>query len=323
MPLITDPDNLALAYWRARRGKEGKQEVQEYVRDLQQNLLEMQQALQTGRVKTGEYRHFVIHDPKERTICAAPFEQRVLHHALMNVCGPLFDRRQTDDSFASRKGKGTYAALACARVLHRRYRWCVKMDVRKYFDNIVHVILKKQLSCFFKEPLLLGIYFDIIDSYEVSPGRGLPIGNLTSQYFANHYLCGLDHFVREELRTAGYVRYMDDMLIYGNDRDTLLRQAHAARLYMEERLGLVLKVFNVSSTVQTMQFLGYRLTRGPLLLGRRSMRRYRLKLKAYYRLYDAGGWSEAVLQRHLSPLVSFVAKADCRHFCVQTLKESI
>ncbi len=314
IPLIADMDNLYLAYWKARRGKEAKAEVQRFAESLNHNLTRLQMMIKNGKNEAFEYNRFTIYDPKEREICAAPFMQRVLHHALMNVCGNLLDKRQLHDSYACRKGKGTYAAIERAMNLHRKYEWCAKMDIRKYFDSIDHLILKRQLASIFKERELLMLFYDIIDSYNTVQGKGLPIGNLTSQYFANQYLCLLDHYAKEVLKVEGLVRYMDDILIYGNDKVTLMKQAKEIRAYLEERLSLKLKVLDLRKTTQTTPFLGYRLKRSILLLGERSKRRYAKKIVAYTYKYESGTWSEDDYRRHLCPMIAFALKAQCLTF---------
>ncbi len=319
---IADTDNLYLAYWRARKGKEAKHEVQRYSSSLMANIAELQKQIVSGVVPEAVYRRFLIYDPKERLICAAPFPQRVLHHALMNVCGPLLDKRQIFDSYACRLGKGTYAALERAHGFYKQYDWCVKMDIRKYFDSVNHLILKQQLFGIFKEEKLLQILYAVIDGYEATNGCGLPIGNLTSQYFANQYLSGLDHYAKETLRIAGYVRYMDDILIFGNDRTLLAQQAQGMRKYLESRLCLQLKVLDLKSTTRSTQFLGYRLRRGALLLSRRSMQRYTQKLRLYHSKFNVGIFSESDLHRHLVPLVGFVARASSKHFCAHALQKA-
>lgn len=133
-------------------------------------------------VSVGDYHYFKVFDPKERSICAAAFNERVLHHALMNVCHPIFERAQIFDSYASRIGKGTYAALDRASHFTKRYKWFLKLDFKKYFDSIQHGVVKSQLQRLFKDQELLNIFNSIIDTYEVAPSQGVPIGNLTSQY---------------------------------------------------------------------------------------------------------------------------------------------
>lgn len=307
---IIDHDNIALAVWKTGRGKSEKQEVREFRADVERGIAEVRRLLLTGDMSRYPYRYFLIHDPKERLICAAPFTLRVMHHALMNVCGPLMDSKQIAGSYACRKGKGQYAALAQARAYHRRNAWVLKLDVRKYYDSISHEVLRRKLRTLFREPRLMELFDRIIDSYHADDGRGLPIGNLTSQYLANHYLCAADHYAQETLRARGYVRYMDDILLWGRDRATLTAQGEALREALRDRLGLELKTFQLRRTGQTTEYLGYRLAGDHLLLSQRSMRRYRSKTRAYVAAYGRGEWGENRLLMHLQPLTTFVRKSD-------------
>jgi len=125
--------------------------------------------------------YFTIHDPKERTICAANFRERVMHHALMNVCEPALERAAIFDSYACRQGKGQLAAVQRAESYARRYGWFLKLDVRKYFDSIDHAVLRGLLREKFKDVVVLALFDQVLASYQTAPGRGLPIGNLTAQ----------------------------------------------------------------------------------------------------------------------------------------------
>ena len=146
---IHDPENLRLAFCKARRGKEDRREVRKFARDLEGNLSRLRDDLAGETAAVGEYRHFRVRDPKERTIYAAAFPERVLHHAVMNVCDPVFERFQIFDSYATRRGKGTFAALERARRFTGSNAWFLKLDVRKYFDSVDHGILKGQLRRLF------------------------------------------------------------------------------------------------------------------------------------------------------------------------------
>lgn len=307
---IVDHDNIALAVWKAQRGKSGKREVLDFCNDVETGINDVRSMLMAGCTDKCDYRYFKIFDTKERLICAAPFRLRVLHHALMNICGPLLDSKQIGNSFACQKGKGQYAALAQASKYHARFKWCLKLDVKKYFDSISHDILKEKLGKTFRDRCLLEILYAIVDSYQTIDGCGLPIGNLTSQYFANHYLCNADHYAQERLRVKGYVRYMDDILIWGNDRNILFEQGRAFRQLLQLTLGLQLKTFSLRRTEQTTEFLGYRLVKDAMLLSQRSMRRYRKKMKEYAKCYEEERWSEHSLLMHLEPLTAFVSKSD-------------
>ena len=213
LPLITDMDNLRLAFWKASKGKRHAANVLAYQNELEGNLWQLRQQIQQAQVQVGEYRYFTIYEPKQRQICAAAFGEQVLHHTLMNVCHPHFERKLIYDTYACRRGKGTYAALDRAQAYTRRYAWFLKLDVKQFFATIHHDVLKRQLARVFKEPQLLSIFYQVIDSFSSEENRGLPIGNLTSQYFANHYLSSLDHYIKQELRIPAYVRYMDDVMI--------------------------------------------------------------------------------------------------------------
>ncbi|MCB9298198.1 MAG: hypothetical protein H6559_34525 [Lewinellaceae bacterium] len=224
---IADPDNLRLAFWKARKGKSWSKPVRAYRADLDANLMLLREQILSGEVQVGRYHFFKIYDPKERQICAPSFGEQVLHHALMNICHSRLEKVQVFDSYACRKGKRYLCRSGTGKNYTRRYRYFLKLDVKKFFDTIHHNVAKTQLARLFRDQDVLDIFYQIIDSYEAHPDRGVPIGNLTSQYFANHYLSGLDHFIKEKLRIKAYVRYMDDMVLWHNDKD-VLKQAWRA-----------------------------------------------------------------------------------------------
>lgn len=238
---VADPDNLRFAAWKAAKGKRHSREVLDWLQHLNDNILRLREQILRGQVDVGRYRYFKVFEPKERQICASAFGEQVLHHALMNVCHEHFERVQIFDSYASRPGKGTYAAIGRAKQYTRQYDWYLKLDMRKFFESVHHEVLVSQLAHLFKDAAVVGIFEQIICSYAASPGRGLPIGNLTSQYFANHYLVGLDRFVKEKLRIRAYARYMDDLVLWHPDK-AVLRSAHAAvQGYVETELRCTLK----------------------------------------------------------------------------------
>ncbi len=182
---IVDLDNLKRAFCQAARGKRNQAEVIAFSRDLESRLHEMAEGLRRGNVPLGDYHYFRIRDPKERLICAAAFAERVLHHAVMGPCEPVFERGLIHHTYACRKGKGQTAALAAAQQNCRRHAWFLKLDIRKYFDSVDHAILLHLLCRRFKDADLLLLFQRLLGTYQTQPGRGLPIGNLTSQHFAN------------------------------------------------------------------------------------------------------------------------------------------
>jgi hypothetical protein len=317
---IHDPENLRLAFCKARRGKEDRREVRKFARDLEGNLSRLRDDLAGETAAVGEYRHFRVRDPKERTIYAAAFPERVLHHAVMNVCDPVFERFQIFDSYATRRGKGTFAALERARRFTGSNAWFLKLDVRKYFDSVDHGILKGQLRRLFRELPLLRLLDRIIDSYAAAPGKGIPIGNLTSQYFANHYLALADHFVKEELRGGAYVRYMDDMALWGNDGQALLRTGREFERFLFDCLALRLKPECLNRCEEGMPFLGFRLFPGVMRLGQGSRRRFRRKMRGACLAFEEEEIGQEEFGRRTGALAAHVAHAASRRFRQRVLE---
>lgn len=320
MPKIADLHNLYLAFHKASRGKRLRAACRNFGARLDQELAQMRMELLEGAVPVGKYHFFTIYDPKERRICAADFRERVLHHALMNVCHPIFERVQIYDSYASRKGKGTHAALDRARHFARKYEWHYKMDVRKYFDSIPQGLLMEQLERLFKEKPLLDLFARILASYQgQAPGVGLPIGNLTSQYFANHYLSRADHFAYEALGAKGYVRYMDDMVLWDSDKRHLMDKGRGLAAFIHDDLQLELKPPAVNRSGKGLGFLGYRVFGNKMELTQRSKYRFLRKLARCERNLSAGIWSQREYSRHTSPLFAFARHARTRGFLHRAL----
>jgi retron-type reverse transcriptase len=311
---VIDPDNLRLAFWKASKGKRYAQSVLAYQADLDKNLTSLRQQIINAQVQVGDYRYFKVYEPKERQICASAFREQVLHHALMNICHPVFERAQIFDSYASRKGKGTYAALERAKAYNRQCPWFLKLDVRKFFEILHHEVIKCQLARLFKEEPLLRIFYAIIDSYEAHPDRGVPIGNLTSQYFANHYLSGLDHFIKEQLKIKAYARYMDDMVLWHSEKSVLQHALKEIEAYIATRLQCALKPPVLNRNRHGLPFLGYHLFPYHAHLLQKSKSRFLKKLKFAERQLQENAWSQACFAAHVRPLFAFTAHADTGAF---------
>ena len=321
IPHIADMDNLRLAFWKARKGKDGKAAVIAYRKELDQNLLQLRNQLLTGKVEVGHYHYFTIYDPKERVICAASFPERVLHHALMNGCQEVFENFQIYDSYATRKGKGTYAALHRAQNFQKKYRWYLKLDIRKYFDSIDQAILLQLLTKRFKDQRLLNIFEQIILSYEVQTGKGVPIGNLTSQYFANFYLAFADRFIKEQLKIPAYVRYMDDMVLWHSDKEVLLNAREQFTCFLEKKLQLALKIAQLNKSTQGLPFVGYRVFPNYTKLSLRSKKRFKTKMVTYAQYLEDGIWSQEDYQRHILPLLAFTQHASTMEYRKRILQK--
>jgi hypothetical protein len=309
---ITGWDNLLEAVHRASAGKRHRRETQEFCESLNMNLLRIQEQFAAESFRFGRFHQFVIHDPKRRTITAPCFEERVVHHAIINVCEPFFDRFLIDDTFACRHGRGRPPALARAMEFSRRYSHYLKMDVRKYFDSIHHSTLSKLLERRFKDERLLRLLRSIIDCHEASDGCGLPIGSLTSQHFANFYLGWLDRFVKEELRVEGFVRYMDDWLIWGSSRHELRERYDSVQSFLKEHLALSIKLPVIENTKRGISFLGCRVFSDYIILNRRSKHRFRSRLKELNSGLQQGTMDGAEFQQRVLATVAFTRAGGTR-----------
>jgi retron-type reverse transcriptase len=306
---IADKENLYLAFYKAIKGKRQKQEVLEYQKNLDENISQLQKQILSGNVEVGNYHYFKIYDPKERTICAATFPERVLHHALMNICHPYFERQLIFDTYATRLDKGIYRALDKAKKAMKKYRYVAKFDFKKFFDSVSHDVLKQQLKTVFKDKQLLSIFEKIIDSYHSDKNnKGIPIGNLTSQYFANFYLSRFDHFAKETLKIPVYIRYMDDILVFENDVNTM-KNIVKEFIAKAEEFSMIFKQHQIKPSHCGVTFLGYKLFPHKILLSKTGRKRFVKKIiTANTKLHDMT-ISEKEYQRTAVPLVAFVKYA--------------
>jgi len=246
-PQVCAWENLELAYRKARKGKRTRKPVAAFEFDRERNLTELQAELRQKTYRPGPYDSFIIHEPKRRLISAAPFRDRVVHHALCNVIEPIFERRFIFDSYANRVGKGTHRALDRCTHFARRYRYVLPCDVRQFFPSIDLAILRGILARCLADPDVMWLVDRILESgvgvlseeYEMAwfrgddllaaaRPRGLPIGNLTSQFWANCYLNALDQFIKRELKCPAYLRFVDDMLFFADDKRPLWEWRAAA-----------------------------------------------------------------------------------------------
>jgi RNA-directed DNA polymerase len=280
-------ENLHVAYLKARRGKRYKDEVLEFNSNLEENLITMQNELMHETYRPSRYNQFMIYDPKERVILSLPFRDRVIHQAICNIIEPLFEPTFIKDSYACRKNKGTLAGVKGVEYFVKRNTragedvFCLKMDIRKYFYSIDHAILKRLIRRKIRCRKTLKLLDIIIDSTD---DPGIPVGNLTSQLFANVYMNYLDHFIKETLRIKYYARYMDDMVILNQDKKQLWEWLGEIRIFIEQELKLQLNqktsVFNIKRGID---FLGYRQFPGFRILRKRVMVKNIRKFKKFTR----------------------------------------
>jgi retron-type reverse transcriptase len=298
---ITAWDNLLLAAKNASKGKRFDNSVAKFNFRLESELFCLQRELQSKTYRPGAYTTFMIHDPKKRMISAARFRDRVVHHALCNVIEPIFEKTFIHDSYANRKGKGTHKAIERFQHYARRYRYVLKCDIKKFFPSLDHEILKQEIRWKIACPDTLWLIDLIIDNSNPQeehaayfPGdgttplpsgvgsgvglrrRGLPIGNLTSQFWANVYLNRFDHFVKEELGTAGYVRYVDDFVLLSNDKTRLTEHKKAITERLADlRLLPHPNKTHIHKVEKGVPFLGFRVYPSWRIVRKESVRRYR------------------------------------------------
>jgi retron-type reverse transcriptase len=308
-PQIGSFENLLLAARKARKGKRYKTPTAKFHINLEKELPTLQDALLNQTYHPGEYTEFYIYEPKKRMISAAPYRDRVVHHALCNVIEPIFENTFIYDSYANRRGKGTHKALQRYQEFSRKNRYVLKCDIQKYFPSIDHEILKDEIRRKIACPRTLWLietiinfsnpqeeviaYFEDDDLFTpFSRRRGLPIGNLTSQFFANVYLNRLDHFVKETLRCKYYVRYVDDFVIFDNDKAPLHRVRKETKNFLEGyRLKLHENKTRVYRTDEGLCFLGHRVFPEFKLLKKENVKRFRRKLKKMQQAYTEGAIS--------------------------------
>lgn len=274
---VYDWDNLYLAWRKAARGKRGRVAAARFEYHLEDNLVTLQQELAVRSYRPGAYASFYIHEPKKRLISAAPFRDRVVHHALCNIIEPAFERSFIADSYANRVGKGTHRALDRCQAFARQYRYVLSCDVRQFFPSIDLAILRGILHRKVRDPGMMWLIGQILDSgvgvlseeyemvyfpgddlFAVNRPRGLPIGNLTSQFWANCYLNAFDHFVGKELRCPAYERYVDDLLLFSDDK-AQLRAWKAALVERLARLRLTIheECAQPRPVIEGIPFLGF------------------------------------------------------------------
>jgi len=302
------------AFYKACRGRRAKPAVLAFRDQLASNLASLGEELQAGQVDWGEYFAFEVRDPKPRMIYAAPFRSHVAHHAILNVCGVHFERCQIYDSYACRKNKGLDGALRRAMKYGSRLKWYLQLDVRKYFDSVDQSTLLHSLERGFKDPVVLRLFETILQTYKVKPGKGLPIGNLTSQYFANHYLAAADHFLKEQLRQKSVVRYMDDIVIWGDSKEELLEVAAKVADFLAGKLQLDLKYARLNKMKQGLTFLGYRLFPHRLGLSRGTRDRFRSRSQKLLLAFEHGQISEEDVVARLEPMTDFVRRGGSFQF---------
>ncbi|HLA50701.1 MAG TPA: RNA-directed DNA polymerase [Thermodesulfobacteriota bacterium] len=309
---IASFENLYLASRKARKGKRLKDNVLKFEKNIEDEIFILQEELISKTYIPGKYREFAIYERKPRKISAAPYRDRVVHHALCNIIEPIFEKTFIFDSYACRKDKGTHKAVDRFTEFCRKNRYVFKGDIKKYFPSIDHEILfekiQRKIKCKDTLSLIKTIitysnqqeevidYFkgdDLLEPFRRK--RGIPIGNLTSQFFANIYLNDLDHYVKEALKCRYYIRYVDDIAIFDDSKERLWDIKGAIEECLEkDRLKLHPKKCMIFPVSTGADMLGYRVFPSYRLLRKDNSMRFIRKLKNMSRLYREGilGWKD-------------------------------
>ncbi len=320
---------LLAAARRAAAGKRRSPAAAAFLANLETEVLRLERQLAAGTWRAGRYTVLRIRDPKPRRISAAPFRDRVVHHALCTVVAPIFERGFVFDTYANRAGRGTHRAVARYEQFRDRFAHVLRCDIYRYFPAVDHAVLKRDLRRRIACKRTLWLCDAIVDGSNPQepvhihyPGddlltplerpRGLPIGNLTSQFFANLYLDPLDHFVKEVLRAPGYVRYVDDFALFHDRADVLLEwRRRIAEFLCARRLSLHPTKTFVAATAAPATFLGYvLLPGGQRRLPEANVRRFRNRLRGLRDRWRAGNVDEEEVRDKIDAWVAHAAHAD-------------
>lgn len=342
-PQIVSFRNLLDAFYKARKGKRSKQGVAAFEYNLERELLRLEQELRQESWHPGGYTSFYIADPKRRKISAAPFRDRVVHHALINITGPLYERQFIYDSYANQIGKGTHRAMARCTHFLRGHRYVLKADIAQFFPSVDHAVLRGILSRPLRDEPTLRLVNLILDSgagvlaseyipqwfpqdftptdgqgslLAVIRPRGLPIGNLTSQFWANVLLNELDQYIKRELKCKAYIRYVDDFLLFHDDKAQLHAWKTAIAAFLEGlRLQLHPRKSLIFPTHLGIEFLGFRHFATYRRLRQGNARRFKHKLQRLAADYAAGNLPLEKVNESVQSWVAHAAHGDTWRLC--------
>lgn len=342
---IIDYENLWHAYKNAAKGKRYRSEVLRFTKNLEENLIIIQNELIYKTYEIGRYREFYVYEPKKRLIMALPFKDRVVQWAVYRVLEPLMDRQYIHDSFGCRKGKGVQKAADrlqyWMRKLERSHKkpYYLKLDISKYFYRIDHDVLLSILSRKIKDDDLMWLLEKIIRSEDTKfgiplgdhgfeedrlEGIGMPIGNLTSQLFANLYLNELDQYAKHELRLRNYIRYMDDIIILHPDKQELRKVLEEIDLFLRFELKLQLNNKTAIRPIRTgIDFVGYRVWSTHRKLNQKTAKKMKARLKYLQKAFARGEVDVDDVRQSIHSYLGYMMHADCYRLKKKVLSEFV
>ena len=305
--LLSSWENLRVAYQNAARGKRKNPGVAAFEHRLEENLWQLHLELRQQTYRPAGYHSFFIHDPKKRLISAAPFRDRVVHHALCQLTQPVFEHSFIFNSFANRSGKGTHRARQQCQAFARKFPYILQCDIREFFPSIDHAILKRRIAIKITDQQVLRlvnlilqsgeqvlkeqytmVYFSGDDLFAPLRPRGLPIGNLTSQLWANVYLNPFDHFIKRQLRCPAYLRYVDDFLLFAHSKKQLWQWKHEIEQFLASLRLTMHPGSHPRPVSEGIPFLGFQIFPEKIRLKPRNGYHYRRKLQQMKRQYQKG-----------------------------------
>ncbi len=313
-------ENLENAFNRAKRGKTLKHYVIDFEKNLKENLMQLRAELLMQTYSPQPLKTFILRDPKTRKISKSAFRDRVVHHAVCNLIEPVFDSRFIHDSFANRLGKGTFNAVKRFDEFKRKVSknhtikcYALKADIKSYFDNVDHKILLQILGKRIKDERAMLLIMKILANHKGgSAGKGMPLGNLTSQFFANVYLNELDQYVKHKLGIKYYLRYVDDFAILHQSCEALEGYKRQIDIFLKEKLCLMLHPdkSRIRRLEKGVNFLGFRIFFHHKLLVKKNMRKFEKNLEQMGRQYMDGKLEREKVIEKFEGWLAYAAHAD-------------
>lgn len=327
-PIIISPKTIFRAWEVFKSDKKNKFDVQEFGVSIERNIFKLCKDLRSKKYKHGPYKRFWIQDPKLRHIHKATVRDRVLHHAIFDIINPIFEPTFIDTSFSCRVGKGTHKGVVWVRDIiyqlsknNTKTVWVLKCDIKKFFDSVDHKILINTLSENIKDEDMMNLLKEVIDSYSSNQSdlfnkRGIPIGNLTSQIFANIYMNKFDRFIKQKLKVKYYARYTDDFVIISNDRNYLLDLLPKISDFLGNELMLKLhpKKIHLRKLNQGVDFLGYIILPYHMQLRAKTKRRIPRKIREKIELFKSDKIDEDSLNSSFQSYLGVLSHSNSYKF---------
>jgi len=313
-------DNLLKAFKNARDGKTTIDYVIEFEKDLEDNLFQLRNELLFHVYKPKPLKTFILHEPKTRKINKSAFRDRIIHHALCNIIQPIFERSFIFDSYANRKGKGALKAVERFHFFHRKVSknnalsaYVLKADIKHYFETVDHAIMLTLIQKKIKDQRVIWLIKRIFSNYSASKiGKGMPLGNLTSQFFANVYLNELDQFVKHTLRVEYYVRYVDDFVLFHTSRKVLEEYRLKIDAFLRGKLKLELHPdkSRIIPLERGTEFLGLKIFYHYTRIKKKNMQKFYRKLHYLYAQYEKKEIQYDTIYDFIEGWIAYVKNAD-------------